>query len=257
MGSSINGKICGNFGDAALFSTDHSKPINTISGGLIYTKSKHLYHGLKSRQSSSSRLKDEKQKKLWYQFNLERKYCNPKKYGKLRIVQLIYSNLLGLTRNVFNSSDYSSIAAQRDEYPAQLPAFMALIGIYEINNWPKRINERKKVLKFFCKEIKKIFNITLPNVYTDKYRDIIPLRLAWSCKEGKHIRKSLSLIMEVDSIWFLKPIIATNEPLENFEYVSGSCPVSEKTGLNIVNMPCNITYDFANVLINYIKLNKE
>jgi len=254
VGSSINGKICGNFGDAALFSTDHSKPINTISGGLIYTNCTHLYHKLKNRQASSSRIKNKKQIKLWRQFNLERKYCNPKKYGKLRVTQLIYSNLFGLTRDVFTSSDYSSNIELNNKYPAKLPAFMALIGIQEIDKWPERQNERRRVLEFISREIEFIFGKNLPGVYSDKYRDIIPLRLAWSCDEGISIRKSLSSVVDMDSVWFLKPIVATNEPLINFGYSMGVCPISEKIGPNMINIPCNISYDFANVLIRKIKL---
>jgi perosamine synthetase len=257
VGSSINGKICGNFGNAALFSTDHTKPINTISGGLIYTNCLQLYGRLKNRQVSSDRLNSKKQKKIWHQFNLERKYCNPNKFGKLRIVQLIYSNLLGLTRDVFNSADYGSNIELRDEYPAKIPAFMALIGIQEIKKWPERQNERKKVLQFLCEEIEIIFGKILPNTYMDKSKNIIPLRLAWSCEDGTSIRKLLFSTLDVDSTWFLEPIISTNEPLINFSYSTGSCLVSEKIGPNMINIPCNISYDFAKILINNIKLIKE
>ena len=47
LGSKVNDKIVGNFGDAALFSTDHTKPINALIGGLIYTKNLKLYKSLK------------------------------------------------------------------------------------------------------------------------------------------------------------------------------------------------------------------
>lgn len=257
VGSSIKGKICGNFGNAALFSTDHSKPINTISGGLIYTNCIQLHDRLKNRQLSSDRLNSKKQKKIWHQFNLERKYCNPKKYGKLRIMQLIYSNFLGLTRDVFNSADYGSNIELREEYPSKIPAFMALIGIQEINKWPERQDERKKVLQFLCGEIELIFGKVLPDTYMDKSKNIIPLRLAWSCEDAASIRASLLSIMDVDSTWFLEPIIATNEPLINFGYSTGSCLISEKTGPNMINIPCNISYNFAKILISNIKLIRE
>jgi perosamine synthetase len=253
VGSSIGGKICGNFGDAALFSTDHSKPINTISGGLVYTNCTTLLQKLKNRQSLSSRINNGKQKKLWLQFNIERKYCNPKEFGKIKVIQLIYSNLFGLTRDVFNSSDYSSKIELNDEYPSKLPAFMALIGIQEIGLWPERRNERKRVLELMSKETESIFGKKLPSIYSDKNRDIIPLRLAWSCDEGVFIRKSLSSIVDMDSVWFLKPIVATNEPLINFKYALGTCPNSEKIGPNMINLPCNISYDCATTLIKNIK----
>ena len=172
-------------------------------------------------------------------------------------MQLIYSNLLGLTRDVFNSADYGSNIELRDEYPAKIPAFMALIGIQEIKKWPERQNERKKVLQFLCEEIEIIFGKILPNTYMDKSKNIIPLRLAWSCEDGTSIRKLLFSTLDVDSTWFLEPIISTNEPLINFSYSTGSCLVSEKIGPNMINIPCNISYDFAKILIDNIKLIKE
>ena len=38
LDSAINGIKVGNWGDAAIFSTDHSKPLNTLIGGFLYTK---------------------------------------------------------------------------------------------------------------------------------------------------------------------------------------------------------------------------
>ena len=38
LGSKLREKNVGTFGDAAIFSTDHSKPINTIIGGLYILK---------------------------------------------------------------------------------------------------------------------------------------------------------------------------------------------------------------------------
>ena len=37
LGSSYKGKTCGNWGDASIFSTDHTKPLNTLIGGFVYT----------------------------------------------------------------------------------------------------------------------------------------------------------------------------------------------------------------------------
>ena len=42
LGSKVN-KIClGNFGEASLFSTDHTKPINTFCGGIIYSNNNEI-----------------------------------------------------------------------------------------------------------------------------------------------------------------------------------------------------------------------
>ena len=72
LGSKLNNVVCGNFGNAALFSTDHSKPLNTLTGGLIYTQKKSLYKKLKAVQKNVPPLAKSKQHALWKQLLFER-----------------------------------------------------------------------------------------------------------------------------------------------------------------------------------------
>jgi CDP-4-dehydro-6-deoxyglucose reductase, E1 len=48
MGASLNGKLCGTFGDIGTFSTFYSHHISTMEGGIIVTKDKEIYHLAKS-----------------------------------------------------------------------------------------------------------------------------------------------------------------------------------------------------------------
>ena len=243
VGSRINGTICGNFGDAALFSTDHSKPINTISGGLVYTRNSSLYAELKKIQSHIGTFSAKKQKSLWHQLILERNYCKPARYGRMRLMQLVYSNLLGVTMNAFASEDYGSAASVSYPYPARIPGFLAALGILEIDRWHRTVRVRKEILDSLLQVIEKQCGENLPGSYHDKSREIVPLRIAWSAKNAELIRQRLSSILETSGIWFMQPIIASNEPLENFGYEPGCCPKSEMIGHSIVNLPCNISQE--------------
>ena len=69
--STINGIKVGNLGDAAIFSTDHSKPINTIIGGFFYSKNKSLYEKVKVFASELPQLDNRHQKRLYDQFLFE------------------------------------------------------------------------------------------------------------------------------------------------------------------------------------------
>lgn len=243
VGSKINGTICGNFGDAALFSTDHSKPINTLSGGLIYTKNVSLHAELKKIQSNSGSFSIKKQNSLWHQLILERSYCKSDSYGRMKLMQLVYSNLLGVTRNAFANEDYGSAASVGYPYPARIPSFLAALGIMEITRWDKTMGERKEILESLLQFIGKQCGESVPECYYDKSREIISLRLAWSANHTETLRKRLSSVLEVSGIWFMYPIIASNEPVENFGYKAGCCPKSEMIGKNIVNLPCNISQE--------------
>ena len=85
LGSKVNDKIVGNFGDAALFSTDHTKPINALIGGLIYTKNLKLCKNLKKSQIKIPSLGNKKQKALWRQFLFECNFRNPSNNGKVEL----------------------------------------------------------------------------------------------------------------------------------------------------------------------------
>lgn len=253
VGSSINGIICGNLGDAALFSTDHSKPINTISGGLLYTRDSSLHEILKKTQAQSGSFSIKKQRALWYQLILERRYCNPKRYGQMRVIQFLYSKFLRLSKNSFANEDYGSTPSISYPYPSRMPVFLAAVGIIEISRWQVMSHERKKTLKRLVKIIEKKCDVLLPKAYRDPSREIIPLRLAWSSKEGSIIRKNLSHVLETEGTWFMEPVIASKEPLENFGYTIGCCPVSEELGSNMVNIPCNISQEWLNVLLEKLE----
>ena len=253
LGSRINGVTCGNFGDAALFSTDHSKPINTLSGGLVYTKDSSLLDKLREIQACSGSFPVKKQKALWHQLILERKYCQPDQYGRMRLIQLIYSNLLGITRSAFANEDYGSVPSISYPYPSCMPVFLAALGIMEIDRWQLTSQERKETLNRLIEVIEDECGEVLPKVYRDISREIVPLRIAWSSKNGSVIRQRLSCMLETDGIWFMEPVIASKEPPGNFGYTSGCCPESEELGRNMVNIPCNISQEWLDGLSKSIK----
>ena len=68
LGSSSKNIIVGNFGNAAIFSTDHTKPLNTLIGGMVYSKDKRIIKSLLSRHNKLSDLSEKKQKAIWHQF---------------------------------------------------------------------------------------------------------------------------------------------------------------------------------------------
>ena len=79
LGSSVNGISVGNFGDAALFSTDHSKPLNTITGGCIYSTNEKTIESLRHAQQTNGELPLNQKKAIWLRFRIEQLFCNPKR----------------------------------------------------------------------------------------------------------------------------------------------------------------------------------
>jgi dTDP-4-amino-4,6-dideoxygalactose transaminase len=257
IGSKAAGVTVGNFGDAALFSTDHSKPINTIIGGLLYTRNIELALRLRESQSSYPELPKTMQQALWRRFLLEREYCLPKRYGRLGLIDLattIGRKLLSVS-GPFLLDDSSAKPSSTYPYPAKLPTFLAALGLIEIERWPRVAVERMALLNRLIEEVcNSRTSIYLPTAYSDKSLQIVPLRFVWFQEDGAIVRESIRHFVHVSWTWFMQPVIATSEPLENLGYCSGSCPVSEHIGSRMVNLPCNISLDDAKELISNFRL---
>jgi perosamine synthetase len=245
VNSSFKGINVGNFGDAALFSTDHSKPINTILGGLIYSKDDNLINKLRMGIDESAYLPLNKKKSIWKRFLFEKLFFNPSYYGIINILEPLFKLQLKILNypNPFLNEEFGSKTEKKTyPYPSKLPPFLAALGLLEIERWHYTASRRKNTLEYFLKQFKKekLFHF-LPESYKEGIFNIIPLRIAFVHPNGFKIRKKLNRIIDVSQTWFLKPIVATSEPLENFKYFKGSCPISELKGYNIINIPCNIS----------------
>ena len=253
LGSKINGTNVGNFGDAAIFSTDHSKPINTILGGLVYTNNINLAKRLKSSQNKLPELPTKKKLTLWQEFNIERKYFSPKHYSKFFLIQA-YSKFLNKLLHkpkLFISEDFSSTPIFNKYYPAKLPTFLAHIGLIEIRRWNTVKEIRKTQLKGLIYIAKKL-KIKIPLAYFDNTLEIIPLRFIWVQKNGEGCRNILGKFINVSWTWFLSPVVGTDEAIENYGYSSESCPNAESIFKDIINIPCTLTKEDSQVMHNLL-----
>jgi len=254
LGSSIKGVSVGNFGDAALFSTDHSKPLNTITGGCIYSRSERIIESLKSSQQLHGELTLHQKKAIWIRFRIEKLFCNPQRQKWMALIDIFYAvfKRLNFITDPFLSDDYLSVSKkQHYPYPSKLPSFLAKIGCFEICRWAEVSECRKDGLAALLDMLNKTDAQThLPQIYSEPFVSIIPLRLVWSELNGPLRRQRLRRIIKVDWTWFMVPIISTREPLENFKYISGSCPLAEATGRGMVNIPCNVgIHDFEKLTV--------
>lgn len=256
LGSSVDGVAVGNFGDASLFSTDHSKPLNTMTGGLVYTCNTKLADKLIAVQATSPDLPIAKQQALWKRFLIERRYCRPARYGRLGVIDLIESVRSKLFKRMkpFLSDDSLATPSSSYPYPAKFPGFLAAIGMHEINRWPQMAEDRKELLRdFLAMAENSKMRPFLPTPYWDKRKEIVPLRFVWSRPEGASTRDKLSRFLHVAWTWFLQPIIATAQPLKSFGYKKGSCPIAERIGPGMVNIPCNLSRADSKLLIGLLQ----
>jgi perosamine synthetase len=257
LGSKINNIILGNFGDAALFSIDHTKPINTITGGLIYSFNEELLKKILFLRDQSHELSLKKQKAIWNRLVFERKYCNSGNNGKMYLIDFFHRLVGRLFKKDSPFLDEDSVSFKRLNsypYPSKLPTFLAIIGINEIERWPGVIKERKNLLNKYLEIFSQTkYHNLLPNAYFDKKLDIVPQRLVWLQTDNLDIKQQMEKYLNISQIWFQEPIISTKEPLINFKYKQGDCPIAEKCGKHIMNLPTNMNHQDSKIFLSLIE----
>ena len=83
LDSSISKVKVGNWSDAAFFSTGHSKPINTMIGGIFYSRDKTLSEKMRKAAFSLPDLSGEHQKYIYDQLIFEMERYRPSYYPRL------------------------------------------------------------------------------------------------------------------------------------------------------------------------------
>jgi perosamine synthetase len=255
LDSNYENKSVGNFGNAALFSTDHSKPINTIIGGLIYSSDKRLTHTLRKRREVHEELPFERQRDLWNCLIQERKYCLPKKYSRVgfyNAFNLIKQKVLRKP-SPFLTDNSGTTFKSSYPYPSKFPAFLAAVGLQELSRWDQTKRERKSILDKLLNQAKtKGFNKFVSGVYSNNSFEITPLRFVWSEQGEISSRPLLSSFIYTSATWFMEPVISTSESLDKLGYTSGTCEQSELLGPGMVNIPCNFPVEDSQRLYDLV-----
>lgn len=246
VGSKYKGLTVGNWGDAALFSIDHSKPLNCMIGGLLYLRNNSLYERIKKIRDEMPNLDKKHQLAIYKRLLFERKYYSPKKYSYGKFIELLYA-FFGKLRKfqpAFLLDDYNhpnKLQKSNYSYPAKLPVFISKLGLYELKYFNKNKLIRKELLDDYIKIfVKNKKSKLIPQAYFDKRNDIIPLRFIAYFSNRLIAYKYFSKILDVNSSWFQNSIIGCDD-IEDIGYTIGSCENSEIITEKVINFPC--TYD--------------
>ena len=247
FGTKVNNTTLGDFADAAIFSTDHSKPINTILGGLIYSKDKNIINKIREIQFKSAQIPNNKKNKIFKRFMFEKFFFKPQTYGKSFIFEYFFNKIYDWSFN----DDNTPYEHHKYEYPLKLPTFIAMLGIYQLEYW---ISNKEIIKNNFLRILNTLLNYlpdgTLPDLYFDNKYQISCNRLVFCLDiKDKFYLSIIEKLVDVRWIWFKKPIIDTNNDLSEFGYVQKSCPKSEEIGEKIINIPIPYSQNYADILI--------
>ena len=236
LGSKVHGIQIGNFGDAALYSFDHSKPINAMTGGLIYSTNNELINSLMKIVENIDHLSARHNHLIFNDFIRERKICIPEKYGRDDLHKFFRN--FSIKKYTYLDEDFERKASSSYPYPAKLPSFVAQLGLYEIERWDDEIIKRREMLKDFIDFfIRNDMKEHIPESYFDSRLEIVPSRLILLHKQAEKIKDKFNSFLQTNWFWFTSPISECSDPKE-LGYVYGSCKNSETAAKEILNLPC-------------------
>lgn len=259
LDSASDGVKVGNWGEGAIFSTDHSKPLNTLMGGFLYLRDPALYQRTRRMQESLPPLCQDHQSRLFQQFLFERRYYEPEKYQRGKVLHylrgLAKEKLYAERQAIFLERDYSKPSSHSSyPYPAKMPPFLAQLGLLELARWNSEKARRKNLLAHYLRLAQETgMTPFLPGAYLDPHRDIVPLRLAFSHPAAAEMHRKMSRFIDVKGTWFQAPIICCPDGPESLGYIPGSCPTSERLGAHMVNWPCVVPEEWHKTLLLFFK----
>ena len=251
LDSSLRGTTVGNWGDAALFSTDHSKPLNTMVGGVLYTRHLDIFNKMSDFSRDLPTLSSSHQKRLYRQLTAERRIGDPEQYPRIHFrtkMRLLFDRLTGANHATFleNDSGPGQPATPAYPYPATLPPFLAQLGILELQRWPEEKLGRKLALaRLLAAAEQSGCAPEIPAAYRDSVREITPLRFAFTLPRRQALLAELDSFVDTGAFWFMQPVIGAAMGPGSMGYAPGSCPIAEKTCASIANLPCAIDSDQA------------
>ena len=256
LDSSLDGISVGNWGDAALFSTDHSKPLNTILGGLLYTRNAETLGKVSAFARNLPALSIDHQRRLYQQLELEKQIGDPRRYARILLgtrMRLGFRRLGGSRRATFLTSDldapHTGGSGHPYPYPAAMPPFLAKLGLYELERWPEEKLKRKRALTLLLDALERSpTRVRVPAAYKDAARNITPLRLVFTSPDRNGFLSKLGNIIDASGIWFQQPVIGATRELQTLGYSVGSCPEAERICAEILNLPCALDAEWSRSL---------
>ena len=248
----------GNYGDASLYSFDHTKPLNGFSGGAIYTKQKLLYEKLQIAHQDLGALSKKKQRAMLRRHSLEQRLISSNNYKLLKIFDLINSMRLrlGFISPYLNENTGINNINCSYAYPSKMSTFTANILSNHIDKtWNKLKKLRERNLRILIKELKPTkLGDFIPQIYFDKNNEIVPLRLILYNKKANYdLKKIFYSLINTDEIWFQTPIISTNLSSSDFGLNEKELPKSIELGNHIINLPLDLNEKNLNELILRLK----
>jgi dTDP-4-amino-4,6-dideoxygalactose transaminase len=252
LGSSFNGTLVGNWGLAAFFSSQWSKPFTTGLGGLAVTSDPEFGRKIEKISNGMTEAASSARWKLNLQYFIYKKFYSPRVYWQAQKMLHVLSKM-GL---FVGSSTESELEGNdpldhnwRMSFQQKKDGYKSLVAIEE------NFKHREQLVKFYDEVLEKN---GWPTAYRTGKTNFLRYPILVRNKE-ELLLKARQDRVELGS-WFETPLHPA--PMDKhyiFGYWLGQCPVAEETTRQVVNLPLHqwITFKEADNIIKFFIRNAK
>lgn len=228
LGATYNGQKVGGLTEVSYCSTDHSKVISTLLGGIVTTSDDKLCQKLQDISRHTLWLKQSQVKTIVRTFILEYLLCHPHVYW---IGKFIWTFLAMKGFFFFFNDEMQTSKPTAYPYPCRLSSFQAVLGLSQLDRLSENLAFRRAITADLEKRISWYGNL----IRSEKGGASL-LRYSFLVGDRKRFLNRFEKYFDL-GIWFTSPVHGRYHQLEEVDYVVGSCPIAEYVAQHIVNFP--------------------
>ncbi len=241
LGATVDGRPHGAFGDAAFFSTDRTKVINTHLGGCAVTSDEAIAARLGEAQRRAVALGPLASRLMVWSFLADVACRDPALFW-------IGRPALGALRRAGASYTWSdepwNALPEGYPYPSRLVPALAQVGLSQLARLGENLAHRRAIARWLEARIG-----WYGNRLAGRFDEQAWLRYSFLVRDPAAFEARLAGRIDLGR-WFPHNIFGRERDLEAIGYAPGSCPVAERTARHIVNFPTHerLPLDFLDSL---------
>jgi perosamine synthetase len=229
LGARYGGRPVGSFGDAAIFSTEETKTISTVMGGMAVTNDPHLASRLRTFQASCGWPRRWLAARYLLKFVAYYVLTEPRVH---RVSRLAYEK--GGRRNPLPvPTTIEERKGQRPrDYERRLTNGQAAVGLGQLGNLQWNLRHRARVVNAYRSRLSGC-RVHFPQAPANA--DPAFVRYPVSVEDRPKVMRALAAHAVVGT-WFTSVLEEAESP-EVAGYESGSCPRAEEAARHLINLP--------------------
>lgn len=231
LGATYKGRPVGTWGDAAFFSTEHSKTISTETGGIAVATNKAILERLVDIQKQYAFPTEKEIRRLLAQFASTAIFLSPATRWWGHMVHTLCSEWFNFKPSTLEMECRCELPEQ---YYLRLSNAQARLGIEQLKDLNQNLAKRRAIAHHYG-DILGDLQINAAKIIDGAAPVFVRFPFSIPARD-KLVRVGAEQRIEI-GIWFASVAHPPASLLERLGYEAGSCPAAERAAQTTVNLP--------------------